>query len=104
MEEKPRILVVEDEQIVARDIESSLRTLGYSVAGFADSAETAVGQAVNLHPDLVLMDIMLKGERDGVDAANQIRRHLNLPVIYLTAYTDANTLDRAKPTQPFGYL
>lgn len=99
-----RILIVEDEGIVAKDIETSLTGLGYAVAGIVALGEDAVVQAGALKPDLILMDIMLKGAMDGIAAAQAIRREYSLPVIYLTAYTDEATLQRAGATESFGYL
>jgi two-component system cell cycle response regulator len=100
----PRILVVEDEAIVAKDIETTLHTLGYSVPAIAASGEAAIEKAEALHPDLVLMDIRLKGPIDGVRAASEITGRLGIPIVYLTAHADQATLRRAKTTQPFGYI
>lgn len=100
----PRVLVVEDENIVAKDIVQSLKNTGYAVAGMAASGEEAISKAEALKPDLVLMDIMLQGEMDGIEAARRITVELGLPVVYLTAYADADTLARAKVTTPFGYI
>ena len=99
-----RILVVEDERIVAKDITSSLERLGYAVAGIASSGEEAVQMVEGSVPDLILMDVVLKGNVDGIDAAERIRQQFDVPVIYLTAYADSTTLDRAKGTVPYGYL
>jgi two-component system cell cycle sensor histidine kinase/response regulator CckA len=99
-----RVLIVEDELIVAADIASRLTRLGYVVVGQADQAEEAVRLAGELRPDLVLMDIRLRGGGDGVKAAEEIRRRLRLPVIYVTAHADEATLQRAKVTEPFGYV
>jgi len=99
-----QILVVEDESIVAKAIQRRLNTLGYAVPAVAASGEEAVEKAAQIHPDLVLMDIVLKGPMDGMAAAEYIRTHLNIPVVYLTAYTDDHTLQRAKRTEPFGYI
>jgi PAS domain S-box-containing protein len=106
MENKPtvKILVVEDENIVSKDIQNSLQHLGYSVPVAVSSGEEAIAKATELRPDLVLMDILLKGKVDGISAAEQIRARLNIPVIYLTAYADEQTLQRAKVTEPFGYI
>ncbi len=105
IKDKPiRILIVEDETIVALDLQNSLKILGYDVAGTAASGEDAVAKAKESHPDLVLMDIILKGRMDGVQAAELIRSQLNIPVIFLTAFADENTLQRAKVTEPFGYM
>src|SRR5882724_5460547 len=101
---KIRILVVEDETIVSLDIQRRLKTLGYEVVGAAVSGEDAIQKAATHRPDLVLMDIMLDGEMDGIAAAEQIRGRLHIPVIYLTAYADTYTLQRAKVTEPFGYI
>ncbi len=99
-----RILVVEDELIIAKGIQKRLQTLGYCVAGSASSGEEAVEKALRLLPDLVLMDINLQGSMDGVTAAELIRTKADMPVIFLTAYADADTLERAKVTEPFGYI
>jgi PAS domain S-box-containing protein len=101
---KANILVVEDEAIVAKDLRNRLQRFGYMVPAVASSGQEAVNKALELRPDLVLMDIRLKGQMDGVEAAEEIHKHLDVPVIYLTAYADDNTLERAKITDPFGYL
>ncbi|MBI3987281.1 MAG: response regulator [Lentisphaerae bacterium] len=101
---KASILVVEDESIVAKDIQSSLQTLGYRVPAIVSTGEDAVNKAGALRPDLVLMDIMLKGDMDGIEAAAEIRKRYKIPAVYLTAYTDENTLRRAKVSEAFGYL
>lgn len=101
---KTRIVIVEDEGIVAKDLEKRLTLLGYTVAGRAVTGEDAVETVGVLSPDMVLMDIMLKGEMDGIEAAAQIHQRYDIPVIFLTAYTDMKTLERAKVTQPFGYI
>jgi two-component system response regulator LytT len=98
------ILVVEDESIVAKDIQVCLKRLGYDVVGVVSSGEDAVEKARELDPDLVMMDIMLKGEMSGIDAANEIRRRKDIPVIFLTAYTDRDTVDKAKESEPYGYI
>jgi PAS domain S-box-containing protein len=98
------ILIVEDESVVALDIQNRLRALGYSTAGTTSCGEVAIQKAKQLHPDLVLMDIRLKGEMDGIEAARQIRAVCNIPVVYLTAFADEETLQRAKITGPYGYL
>ena len=99
-----RILVVEDESIVALDIQDRLESLGYEVPATVASGEKAIEQAGLLRPDLVLMDIQLQGRMDGVEAADQIRRRFGIPVIYLTANADHPTVQRAKFTEPFGYV
>lgn len=100
----PRILIVEDQSIVALDIQNRLKSLKYSVVGIASSGAGAIKKAEELKPDLILMDIMLKGDMDGINAANEIRKRIDIPIIYLTAYADNDTLQRAKITRPFGYL
>ncbi len=99
-----KVLVVEDESIVALDIERGLKRIGYGVAGIADTGRDAIRLADKMRPDLVLMDIQLKGDMDGIEAAQEIRRQFNIPVIFLTAYSDEATLQKAKLTEPFGYL
>ncbi|HEY9703056.1 MAG TPA: ATP-binding protein [Allocoleopsis sp.] len=99
-----KILIVEDEQIIAEDIADSLRCLGYDVVGMAATAKNALIKARETKPDLVLMDIMLKGQMDGINAAAQMREDLDIPVVYLTAYADDQTLEKATLTEPFGYL
>lgn len=98
------ILVVEDENIVALSIKNKLELMGYSVVGTASSGEDAVIKADLFYPDLVLMDVMLRGEMDGIDAAGKIREKFDIPVIFLTAYTDDSTLERAKLAEPYGYI
>ena len=99
-----KILVVEDEGIIALDIKTSLMEAGYGVAAIVVSGEEAVKSAVIYQPDLILMDIRLHGAIDGIEAARQIRMQSNVPIVFLTAYTDRDTLNRAKATDPFGYL
>ena len=101
---KTKILVVEDERIVAEDIKRSLEALGYKVCSIVSTGEEAVKQAGRYKPDLVLMDIVLKGKMNGIKAANQITSLYHIPVVYLTAHADENTLQRAKITQPYGYI
>ena len=101
---KVNVLVVEDERIVAKDIQNTLKNLGYDVPVIASTGEEAIRKAGEQNPDIVLMDIVLKGEIDGIDAAAQIRSKFKIPIIYLTAYEDEDTLDRAKITEPLGYI
>lgn len=98
------ILIVDDERVVARDLERTLTQLGYAVAGRAGSGEEAVRQARALEPSLVLMDIHLGEGMDGVDAAREIREGIDVPIVYLTAFSDRETLERAKATAPAAYL
>ncbi len=100
----PAILIVEDELIVAMDLRQRLEASGYTVAGVAISASEAIDQARTRQPSLVLMDVQLQGGSDGIEAADRIRHELELPVIFLTANTDAATLARAKATAPFHFL
>jgi len=99
-----QILIVEDEVIVAENIRAKLNGLGYAVSAAASSGEEAIQKATETHPDLVLMDIKLEGEMDGVEAAAQIHARFDIPVVYLTAHADDHTLQRAKLTEPFGYI
>jgi DNA-binding NtrC family response regulator len=99
-----RILIVEDEQIVAVDLEGQLERLGYQVAGLAVSGEDACRMVASEHPDLILMDIRLDGPMDGIDTAHRIRQSREVPILFLTAYCDAATLQRAKQVEPYGYL
>ena len=99
-----KILVVENENIVAKDIQNTLIKLGYVVPALAASGEEAIKKADEFNPDLVLMDIRLKGDIDGIEAAQQIYTHFKIPVIYLTAYADEETLERAKVTGPLSYI
>lgn len=101
---KLKILVVEDESIVAKDIQNSLKKLGYTVPAIVASGEKAIEEVEQSRPDLVLMDIMLKGDINGVEAANAIRENYDIPVIFLTAYADDNTLSKAKIAEPYGYI
>ncbi|HEY9724997.1 MAG TPA: ATP-binding protein [Chroococcales cyanobacterium] len=99
-----KILVVEDERIIALNVRESLESLGYIVPAIVASGEKAVEKALALRPDLVLMDIRLKGNIDGIQAAEQIWESLSIPVIYVTGHSDKSTLERAKITAPFGYI
>ncbi|MFW6112601.1 MAG: sensor histidine kinase [Chloroflexota bacterium] len=106
---KKRILVVEDEYVIAREIQLGLRELGYTVVDIATSGEESIEKTGEHSPDLVLMDIVLmdivlKGEMDGIEAAKEIRSRYDVPVVYLTAYPDENTMERAKTSEPYGYL
>ncbi len=101
---KGSILVVEDERIIALDIKQSLMSLGYAVPAIASSGLQELEKVIQFSPDLVLMDIMLQGEMDGVKTAEKIRRVYQIPVVYLTSHTDEITLQRAKETEPFGYI
>ncbi|MDR4505993.1 MAG: response regulator [Candidatus Scalindua sp.] len=99
-----KIMIVEDEWITAEDIKMSLQSLGYSVTSISSSGDAAIKNAEKDKPDLVLMDIVLQGEMDGIETANQIRSRFHIPIIYLTAYADDEVLERAKLTEPSGYI
>jgi len=102
--DKVQVLIVEDEAIVSMDLRYKLEAMGYSVCAEISSGEEAVDAASRLRPDVVLMDIRLSGEMDGIDAAGEIRRRFNIPVVYLTSYAGEDTLARAKRTEPSGYI
>ena len=99
-----QILIVEDESIVAKGIETELRSMGYGVSGVASSGEEALRKVAETIPDLVLMDVVLKGDMDGVETTQELQECFDIPVVYLTAYADDWTLKRAKVTEPYGYL
>jgi len=100
----PRILVVEDEAILAIDICNILESLGYIVLDTLDNGREVLRLLNELNPDLILMDIHLKGELDGIQVAEVIQRTHRVPVIYISAYSDVDTLSRAKNTRPYGYI
>lgn len=102
--DKPRILVVEDEAIVARDIKLQLIELGYEPVGHAARGDEAIELAGAMRPNLVLMDIQLAGDMDGIAAAQIMRTQFGLPVVFLTAFAADDTLERAKFTEPYGYI
>lgn len=101
---KVKILVVEDESIISKDIQHSLKHLGYAIAGSATTGEKAIELVNEKKPDLVLMDIMLKGDMSGIEAAEIIKQTHSIPVIFLTAYVDEATLEKAKILEPHGYV
>jgi CheY-like chemotaxis protein len=102
--EQPRIMIVEDEGIVSLDLRDQLANLGYSVAAVAASGEEAIRKAKETRPDLVLMDIRLKGGIDGIEAANEIQARLHVPIVYMTALADLDTRQRSQTTGYSGYL
>jgi PAS domain S-box-containing protein len=102
--EKKKIFVVEDESIVSLEIQSRLKTLGYAVSGAAASGDEAIRKVIELRPDLILMDIRIKGEMDGIETAAEIKKLYDIPIIFLTAYADPTTIQRAKITDPYGYI
>ena len=99
-----KILIVEDDAIIALTIENRLTQLGYRVVGRVATGADAIKMAIETEPDLVLMDIHLKGPVDGIEAAETIYGVHNIPVVYLTAFSDETTLERAQKTSPFGYI
>jgi len=99
-----RILIVEDERLIALDLQRRLTQLGYTVVGNVAAGAQAIMAAFQLQPDLILMDIRLQGEMDGIDAALQIQADRLVPIIYLTAYVDESTVQRAQATSPWGFL
>jgi PAS domain S-box-containing protein len=101
---KTKILIVEDEILIARELETRLRGLGYAIASIALSGEEAVRAASELRPDIVLVDVVLKGPMDGIAVADEMRTRLDLPIVYVTAYADESTVQRAKVTEPYGYI
>jgi signal transduction histidine kinase len=103
-EQKVKILIVEDESLVAFDLQRMLINLNYEVIGIVSSGDKAIKKAVEEKPDLIIMDIMLNGIMTGVEAAARIKETESIPIIYLTAYADAETLKSAKATEPHGYI
>lgn len=103
-QEKLRIIIVEDEYVTALELEDRLKAMGYQVIAVTETGEDAVNKAHELKPDLMLIDIKLKGFMDGIQAAELIKNKLNIPIIFLTAFADNETLIRAKKVTPYGYL
>ncbi|MCK9612415.1 MAG: response regulator [Bacteroidales bacterium] len=101
---KSRILIVEDEVIVSKYIEACLSNLGYEIAAVITSGEEAVQNTEIINPDLILMDVRLSGKMNGTEAAAQISQKMDVPIVFLTAYTDEKTIDMAKDSDPYGYL
>lgn len=98
------VYIVEDESIVAKDIQRSLIKLGYTVLGISNNGQDAVKKIVDLEPNIILMDIMIKGTMTGIEVADLIKKNYNIPVIFLTAYADEDTLTKAKSAEPYGYV
>jgi CheY-like chemotaxis protein len=101
---KVKILIVEDESVIALQLQKTLENFGYAVCSIADSGEEALMKAEEEKPDLVLMDIFLKGKVDGIEAGSRIQIRFDIPVIFLSAFMDDGLLERAKTAKPFGYL
>jgi len=104
MKKKSRILIVEDEMLISMEIKETLIRLGYEVAGQVITGQAAIDEAETKQPDLILMDVRLKGEMDGIETAIRIKDRLGIPIIFLTAHSDKNTLERAIAMSPSGYL
>ncbi|MEA1945476.1 MAG: PAS domain S-box protein [Euryarchaeota archaeon] len=102
--ENARILIVEDEAVVAENLEMAITDCGYKVVGRAASADDAVNAAIELKPDLILMDIVLLGHKNGIDASREIKEKIDIPIIFLTAYSDLELINRAKNTEPYAYI
>ena len=99
-----KILLVEDDDVIARVEDWRLKNLGYTVCGRATSGAEAMELVVNAKPDLVLMDINISGDIDGIETARMIKKGFNIPVVYVTSHSDGPTLERAKETQPDGFI
>ncbi len=104
MEFKAKILIVEDESIVAMELRDRLQRMNFTVVGIYDSGDTAIAKARETMPDLVLMDIIIKGNKDGIETAHLIHSQLDIPIIFLTAHSDPKTLERAQKEAPYGYI
>ena len=101
---EPRALIIEDETLIAEELKERLSRLGFSIIAAVDTADEGIAIATREHPDLVLMDIRLKGEKDGVQAAREIREQVDVPIVYLTAHSDRLTVERVKATEYDGFL
>jgi DNA-binding response OmpR family regulator len=101
---EPRALIVEDEILIAEELRERLSGLGFNVIAVVDTADLGVAIATRERPDLVLMDIRLRGEKDGVEAASEIRRQVDVPIVYLTAHSDRLTVERAQQTEHDGFI
>ena len=101
---KPEILIIEDETIIAMDLRKTLINLGYSVSGIISSGEEAITQVSKINPDLILMDIVLSGAINGIEAAKEIYAKYNIPIIYVTSHADSTTMEEANNSNHYGYL
>lgn len=104
MEQKLRVIIVEDEVLIAKHIEDSLQNNNFSVVGIAHDSETALDYINNRNPDFIILDINIDGQKDGIEIAEIIKEKYNIPFMFLTALSDVNTLDRAKMANPSGYI
>ncbi len=102
--EKTKVLIVEDESIVAKDIQNVLQKNNYEVVGIANNSDTAFNYISQNIPDVILMDIMIKGNIDGITLSEKIKEEYDIPIIFLTAYSDSSTLDKAKMVEPYSYI
>ncbi|KAF5430313.1 hypothetical protein C5S42_00490, partial [Candidatus Methanomarinus sp.] len=91
-----RILIVEDEAIIAEDLKMAINNIGFNVVGHATNARVAIEKALEFEPDLIIMDIVLKGQMNGIDASYKIHEKRNIPIIFLTAYSDLDLIEKAK--------
>ena len=98
------VLIVEDENIIARDLSRIMTKFGYNVADVVASGEEVITRAIELEPSLILMDIKLSGKMSGIEAAEEIKKIIDIPIIYITAYADAESIQKAKLTEPFAYI
>lgn len=103
-DEKTSVLIIEDEALIAEEISSTLHLLGYSVAGMIMNGDRALDAITHLKPNLILLDIHIKGSLNGIDLAHIIRKKHALPFLFLTAFSDRDTLEKAKKTMPYGYI
>ena len=99
-----RVYIVEDERVVAIDLKRRLERLGYSVCGSASNGQDALSEIARLRPDIILMDVLLRGDLDGIEVALTVKKELDIPVIFLSAYTDHTTIERAKEATPVGFI
>lgn len=101
---KIKVLIVEDDVITAVHIQTQLKLLGYDVPAIIASGKEAIAMANKLRPDIILMDTVLKGEMDGIEAAKSIYVMYHIPIVFLTAFSDPDTIDRVKTSLPYGYI
>lgn len=101
---EPRALIVEDEILIAEELRERLSRLGFSIIAAVDTADEGIAIATREHPDLVIMDIRLKGAKDGIDAVREIREQVDVPIVYLTAHSDRLTVERAMATEYDGFI
>ena len=99
-----KILLVDDDFVFKMDLDRSLASMGYHVVGLAESGEESVQMARDLHPDLILMDILMPGSMDGISAAEKIRQESDVAIVFITGHSDPQTIERAKRVEPFGYF